>query len=75
MIGNKWRASVCAILASLGGYLFTPPSAVSQQRSARQDWSNHPINEWVRQSPQPDIPAPAFGCCARMRCPLARAMR
>ena len=35
---------------------------VAETRQERQlrDWSAHPVNEWVKQSPTPDLPTPKF---------------
>jgi hypothetical protein len=57
-IGNPLA---CAMAAAMAGFLFAPPAATPQPNGTKSVWDDHPVNEWVKQSPKGGKPAPNFG--------------
>ncbi|HEY7426529.1 MAG TPA: hypothetical protein VH682_20005 [Gemmataceae bacterium] len=54
-----WGSGAIALLAAV--LAVCSSDAAPQPAAKGVDWANHPENEWVRQSPRPDKPAPSFG--------------
>src|SRR5438552_7461939 len=53
------RLTVAALL--LSAPLAACPESLPAQPAKDKTWDDHPVNQWVRQSPRPGQPAPPFG--------------